>query len=369
MFVANDCRQAVLAADALHQKNYTCPGCGQRVILRKGEVRIAHFAHLSGHGCHVFSEGETQIHLSGKQRVFDWCRQNHLAVKLEAYLPKLKQRPDILVYWHHHWTAIEFQCSPISFERLCERTRGYHSQGYKVWWILGPTYLKKRLTLEQVSKFSYFQKKLHLFMSFYNPKRDEFLVRHHLHQDLFGKLNWQVYRFVPSKMKFDQLFLGHLPVPKKENKDRYQEALELQRRLLGRYCDSRLSQIQRLCYVHHLNLAGCPWLIHDSFFALPTGVASPLEIKIYFLIQLRANYKKKLPYQTFSRWFEQANQNATLIFPNIRNSRICTEMNVKLLVNYLATEKWITCEAAGYRINQQPDWYSDLSEKLRHFCA
>ena len=129
-------------------------------------MRLSHFAHHAGADCHLFSEGETKAHLAGKTRIFNWCRQNHLAVKLEAYLPRLKQRPDILVYWHHHWTAIEFQCSPISFEKLVERTQGYRTHGYKVWWILGPTYLAHKLTLEKVSKFAYFQKSLcYLFRS------------------------------------------------------------------------------------------------------------------------------------------------------------------------------------------------------------
>ena len=37
-----------LPCNAVKGLKYTCPGCGEPVIVRKGDVRIHHFAHKSG---------------------------------------------------------------------------------------------------------------------------------------------------------------------------------------------------------------------------------------------------------------------------------------------------------------------------------
>jgi hypothetical protein len=49
--------------------NCTCPGCGERMIAKKGEVMQAHFAHASGSQC---ANGyESALHLAVKQIIFD----------------------------------------------------------------------------------------------------------------------------------------------------------------------------------------------------------------------------------------------------------------------------------------------------------
>lgn len=63
--VHND--QLVLADNAKNNLEYYCPGCGQRVILRRGKHKITHYAHKKGNDCGV-SEGETVEHLKGKNR-------------------------------------------------------------------------------------------------------------------------------------------------------------------------------------------------------------------------------------------------------------------------------------------------------------
>ncbi|WP_317766813.1 competence protein CoiA [Pediococcus ethanolidurans] len=367
MFVANDHEQSILAADAHRENQYTCPGCGQNVILRQGHMRLTHFAHHAGTDCHLFSEGETKIHLMGKTKIFNWCRQNHLAVKLEAYLPKLKQRPDVLVYWHHHRTALEFQCSPISYERLEQRTKGYRINGYKVWWILGPTYLTSKLTLEKISKFAYFQKSLGLFVSFYNPQSDQFIVKHHITQDLFGKLKWRDYSFNPSKSAFNGFFNRIKTDTIDAQPDRYREALELQRRLLGRYTDKHLKQIQLICYAHHLNLAGCPWVIHAHDFRLPMGEHIPLEVKIKFLIKLQNTTRSHFSYQMLAAWFQESVQNNGLQFPNAINSQAYDELNFREWLQSLTSANLLKYNQNHYQLINSPFWYADITQKLRHF--
>lgn len=67
----------------------------------------------------------------------DWLGQSVEPVFLEAYLPRLRQRPDILLAN----LAIEIQCSRLSHQRFIERTQNYLNNSYQVWWILGNSFL------------------------------------------------------------------------------------------------------------------------------------------------------------------------------------------------------------------------------------
>jgi hypothetical protein len=49
-------------------------------------------------------------------------KMTKLSFQVEAYLPTLKQRPDLLI----GKIAIEIQCSPLPIKRLVERTETYH---------------------------------------------------------------------------------------------------------------------------------------------------------------------------------------------------------------------------------------------------
>jgi len=57
-----------------------CPGCGDRLLAKKGEVNVQHFAHHSGGEC--ATGAETALHLAAKQLVEDkrWIRLPSLEV-------------------------------------------------------------------------------------------------------------------------------------------------------------------------------------------------------------------------------------------------------------------------------------------------
>lgn len=128
--------------------DYYCPNCKEPVFLKKGLIKQAHFTHFQKSECNVFSEGETEEHILGKGMLYQWFKRQKIPCQLEAYLPNLKQRPDLLI-WLDEKTpiAIEFQCSALSAQRMIERTVGYTNNGYKVYWILGGKYhFKNKLT-------------------------------------------------------------------------------------------------------------------------------------------------------------------------------------------------------------------------------
>ena len=155
MFVALDAKNCHVTADQVEkgkeketEATFFCPGCREAVFLKKGKLMQAHFAHYTQNNCSVFSEGETEEHLSGKKLLYDWFKKQNIPCQLEAYLPELKQRPDLLIWpTSQHPVAIEFQCSSLSIEKMIERTEGYQKNGYEVIWITGCKFqLRKRLT-------------------------------------------------------------------------------------------------------------------------------------------------------------------------------------------------------------------------------
>lgn len=106
-----------------------CPSCKAPVRLKHGKIKIPHFAHVAYTGCAYFSEGETLEHLMNKQMLLTWSGSG----QLEAYLPELQQRPDLLI----NRVAVEIQCSPLSLTRLIERTKNYQNHHYQPWWLVG----------------------------------------------------------------------------------------------------------------------------------------------------------------------------------------------------------------------------------------
>lgn len=142
MLLANTKNLKLVDADQVSKtstQEYFCPGCKAPVFLKRGLKNIAHFCHYRNSDCQAFSEGESQVHLAGKRFLYDFIKNSGFEVSIETYLPNLKQRPDLLIKTETEKIAVEFQCSLISVEKICQRTQGYMSAGYRVIWILGPT--------------------------------------------------------------------------------------------------------------------------------------------------------------------------------------------------------------------------------------
>ena len=96
---------------------FYCPGCHGPVHLRKGLLKRHHFAHYAAANCEVFSEGETEEHLSAKELLYEWLTDE--TIEIEAYLPDLQQRTGSSC----GQTAIEVQCSALSGGALSNEQR------------------------------------------------------------------------------------------------------------------------------------------------------------------------------------------------------------------------------------------------------
>lgn len=116
---------------------FSCPQCGNPLRLKIGKVVTPHFAHIVLTDCLTsFSERESPTHLLGKQQLAEFFTRVGYKVSVEAYLPKISQRPDLLVSNLHQMIAIEFQCSVIPIDDILSRNQGYIKGSIQILWIL-----------------------------------------------------------------------------------------------------------------------------------------------------------------------------------------------------------------------------------------
>ncbi|MCP8615586.1 competence protein CoiA [Salirhabdus salicampi] len=122
----------------MREKTFSCPDCGDPVILKTGNYVTPHFSHKPNKRCrHHVEGGEGKYHENGKRDLYYWFQQQGIFVKLEYYIRRIKQRPDLLVKWENKYYAIEFQCSTIPGEVIVNRSRQYLSIGIHPIWLIG----------------------------------------------------------------------------------------------------------------------------------------------------------------------------------------------------------------------------------------
>lgn len=241
-----------------------CPVCQGRVILKNGKQKSAHFAHKSCKVCTGFSEGETEEHLNLKQVVFDWLQRHspNSAIHLEGYLPKIRQRPDVL----YETLAIEIQCSTLPYRRLEERTNTYRKNGYGVWWIIGNNFLKnKKLTMIE-KRFCAFNESCGLHLWQLDWKKKQLILRYHMKETINGKItyekkSWLFFSGVLPNL-FNEIVCDIKPeiLSKRVTYKRW-----LQQQLFSRH--PKYIKLQGICYTYQRHLLYLPdWMYRDSYF-------------------------------------------------------------------------------------------------------
>src|SRR5699024_4561598 len=91
--------------------------------------------------CDIKKRGEGEYHYKGKLLLYEWLKSQQKDVKLEAYIPEIKQRPDLLLTVKNKQIAIEFQCATIDPQIIFQRNKGYRRANIIPILILGAIYL------------------------------------------------------------------------------------------------------------------------------------------------------------------------------------------------------------------------------------
>ncbi|MGB6178262.1 competence protein CoiA [Carnobacterium sp.] len=224
MLIALNDKEELIHASKVEEKiqkkaSFYCPDCKNSVFLKNGKLKIAHFSHFNQTNCLAFSEGETKEHLQGKQLLLDWFVKQGFVCQLEAHLPDLNQRPDILVWINQTKAiAVEFQCSPLPVKRMQERTEGYKTKGYEVFWIVGSQFkLTDRVTAFQ-RLFIYSNAYIRRSLFFLDVPNKKFFVYSNIdYQNLTQEIEYD-----RVTIKLNQLMLSNVSSVVKElaNKNR-----------------------------------------------------------------------------------------------------------------------------------------------------
>ncbi|MFN0190766.1 MAG: competence protein CoiA [Aestuariivirga sp.] len=123
---------------------YLCPGCKAELVLRKGAIKIHHFAHKPPVECQ-FGAGESREHLEAKLAIYQAFVGRSLRAEMEWPLEALTgdRRADVFV-WDMSGAkiAFELQHTDISQDLLERRTSAYLHAGIAVLWLpfLKPRY-------------------------------------------------------------------------------------------------------------------------------------------------------------------------------------------------------------------------------------
>ncbi len=162
MFIGNDINgNRIDISDAKESESYFCPICNAKLIQKKGDIRVHHFAHEGGSECDSWNYDMTEWHRDWQQRFPVDSRE----VVVERF--GTKHRADILI----NDTVVEFQHSNISNDEFNERNRFYNRCGYDVIWLfdLQEYFADKRITVHDADNKYHWKWSSHTFDGFH-PK-------------------------------------------------------------------------------------------------------------------------------------------------------------------------------------------------------
>ncbi|UQD51423.1 competence protein CoiA [Bacillus methanolicus] len=183
LFSLGDFQNRELLRQHYKKEEFYCPVCRQKVILKIGSKKIAHFAHQKEQSCSWdHYERESDYHLAGKLKLYEWLKKEGAKPALEPFLPEIRKRPDILFLHDNKKYVIEFQCSVIPEEIIRKRTESYIVNGFIPIWIIGENQLnRKSKNSASISSFHYlFLRKMGrtTFIPFFCPNTCQFIFLH-----------------------------------------------------------------------------------------------------------------------------------------------------------------------------------------------
>ncbi|MDR1521577.1 MAG: hypothetical protein LBS28_01800 [Streptococcaceae bacterium] len=279
----NKVGQIIYASKDLNrEENYFCPMCKRDVQLKVGVHTRPHFAHNTK--CIMDFNGETKEHQTLKETIFYWLKQDRANyVELEAYLPEIEQRPDVLV---NKTIAIEVQCSFLPIKRLVDRCLAYKKMGINVIWLCGEKlHLNGKLSSLNRAFINYTEN-----ASFYywelDQKKQLIKLLFNIEETLDHKVYYDI--FCLPFYKFPLLNILRLPqVISPMSVRQYQEEKiikcyfrELHQKLYFR--DKKLLHLQEKLYKQGKNILDLPKYYYYPVNRLLACAEDPLSWKLHF---------------------------------------------------------------------------------------
>ncbi len=339
------------AAYAERRRDYLCPACKQSVGLRHGRQVQPYFAHRAKEACTVFSEGETQEHLTGKRQLMAFFAPWG-PITLEKILPEIQQRADCWVErTGKQPAALEFQCSPITTEQVTWRTDGYREISAYPFWILGSRYGRQKLGWSLIERFATKLKGWGLCLLFWDVARQELRVDHHLAQDSLGvyvsKTTWvkTLAEFVAGSHVLPQVTLDYWGWRERLARDLRQK-------------QSGVLDIQEVLYLAGHHVLSLPKFLHTKATTLPLFGRGLLLWRAVLVTKLFA-----LPtdFITTRVMNDLAGESFTIVGGHPEAVWFTAESVLPLaqanLLALLTTEGYLEAVTGGWRVCHQPKWH------------
>ena len=112
---------------------FTCPSCGEEVVLRQSKRRLDYFAHRPS-VC-VNGVGESAAHLQCKAELFLHLTKSNGVSKVQLERHLVDVRADVCAEIKGAPVAIEVQISNLSMAEISRRTVEYERRGIYVLWL------------------------------------------------------------------------------------------------------------------------------------------------------------------------------------------------------------------------------------------
>lgn len=113
---------------------FYCPKCGSELNIRKGMVKVHHFAHKPPVTCN-YGKGESETHRKAKESIYEALleRTDVSIVELEKDWGEVVS--DVYAEIKGHAVAFEIQISNLTMAEIIHRTKSYASKGIAVLWL------------------------------------------------------------------------------------------------------------------------------------------------------------------------------------------------------------------------------------------
>ncbi|QFT88389.1 Competence protein CoiA-like family protein [Bacillus sp. THAF10] len=295
-------------------ESFYCPACENKLLLKQGNVRRAHFAHQNKE-CKASTEPESFYHLEGKAKLYEKL-QGFPHIEMEYVVPSTNQRADVFVQSQERSYAFEFQCSNLSSSEFMKRTKLYQNASIIPIWIigkekLGPTYSAIKLNPFHWQFLQQPNKKSPPFILSFCPKEKQFyylipefcLNSSNTYVHWIKSSTWLEYlpqKPHPTSFKWMAHYLHY------KKKWRYQYSFSKQYSLLQRYCYQKLHlplslipaaiglPVPSFYLMHTPLLEWQAWVYFDNIFTLPAKSTIHLP-SVFERIRYRIRNKQIMP--------------------------------------------------------------------------
>jgi competence protein CoiA len=124
----SDNKKVLAREEVKNNQPFFCPECNNDTILKKGRIKVHHFAHKPPVTCE-YGLGETEQHRRCKMEIYDGlvCHSRFANCEIERGMGTV--RPDIYACMDGIQIAIEVQLSTLTLENIIYRTSEYAKRG------------------------------------------------------------------------------------------------------------------------------------------------------------------------------------------------------------------------------------------------